>query len=255
MAEESSMQFLHRRRRELLAQVSALKGQLSPKEAELAQIDRMLAAIEPSTDALAGGLPQANSNALVQDYVSALQPFLHNLDGFRDQLKTLSDSGFAEKLKEAVTISPETIAAVKEALEQVYQPVLTDQKFANMTIKELIIQALIDHFPNGGTLAQIRDFIRDGYGRQIEAASLRPQAHRLKADGVLGQDPTTDTWNFIDGKRQIYRMYNHPTSRKAMKELQDDANAAAEELRAKEREPDRGGRAAVIKPHQDDFLG
>jgi hypothetical protein len=36
-----------------------------------------------------------------------------------------------------------------------------------MTIKELVIQALIDHFPKGGTMMEIRDFIRLGYGKTI----------------------------------------------------------------------------------------
>jgi hypothetical protein len=90
-----------------------------------------------------------------------------------------------------------------------------------MTIKQLAIQALLDHFPDGGTLADIRDFIQDAYGRGILPSSLRPQMHRLKADKVLGHEPSTDTWNFRDGMRRKYAWYNHPSSRRAMKELQD----------------------------------
>jgi hypothetical protein len=33
--------------------------------------------------------------------------------------------------------------------------------YADKTIKQLVVQALFDHFPNGGTAADIRDFIRD----------------------------------------------------------------------------------------------
>ena len=73
---------------------------------------------------------------------------------------------------------------------------------AGKTIKELVVQALLDHFPNGGNLIDIRDFIQDAYGRDIMPSSLRPQMHRLKADGVLGQEPSTDIWNFQDGKRR-----------------------------------------------------
>jgi hypothetical protein len=91
------------------------------------------------------------------------------------------------------------------------------------TIKEMVIQALLDHFPDGGTTIEIRDFIQDAYGRDIMPSSLRPQMHRLKADGVLGQDPAADTWNFRDGKRRVYARYSHSSARKAMKELQDEA--------------------------------
>jgi hypothetical protein len=96
------------------------------------------------------------------------------------------------------------------------------QRYAEMTIKELVIQALLDHFPNGGSAIEIRDFIQDAYGRDIMPSSLRPQMHRLKTDGILGQEPTDDKWNFRDGKRALYSMYDHPSSRKAMRELQDE---------------------------------
>ena len=115
-----------------------------------------------------------------------------------------------------------------------------------MTIKELVIQALLDHFPNGGSSQDIRDFIRDAYRRVIPPSSLRPQLHRLKVDQILGQDPSTDTWNFQDGKRKaLYAMYDHPTSRRAMRELQDEPVAD---------DANPSGRAAIMKPHQDDFL-
>jgi hypothetical protein len=90
------------------------------------------------------------------------------------------------------------------------------------TIKEMVIQALLDRFPKGGTLNEIRDFVRDAYGRNIPPSSLRTQMHRLRVDGVLGQEPSTDTWNFRDGKRKLYAMYDHPSSRRAMRELKDD---------------------------------
>jgi hypothetical protein len=38
----------------------------------------------------------------------------------------------------------------------------------------------------------------------LSSRSMRPQMHRLKTDGILGQDPSSDTWNFQDGKRPLY---------------------------------------------------
>jgi hypothetical protein len=60
------------------------------------------------------------------------------------------------------------------------------------------------------------------YGRKILPSSLRPQMNRLKADGVLVYDSSTDTWNLTPEKRLGYVMFDHPMSRKAMQELQDD---------------------------------
>lgn len=73
--------------------------------------------------------------------------------------------------------------------------------YGGKTIKELTLQALLDHFPNGGTAAAIRNFIRDAYDRTIDPAKVRAQMRRLKADSILVHDPLTDTWNFRDGKR------------------------------------------------------
>jgi hypothetical protein len=47
------------------------------------------------------------------------------------------------------------------------------------TIKEMVIQALLDRFPKGALLADIRDFIQDAYGRDLLPSSLRTQMHRL----------------------------------------------------------------------------
>jgi hypothetical protein len=230
MTEETAYHLLQRRRRELEAQISALKGQLAPKEAELAQIDKMLSAADPPPPSVAPSIPQKNSNASMPsgDYVSALLPFLSRSD-VESQLAAIN------KFKESATPSPEVFAQVKEALEQweksfnasISQLVLAqakfDPKFTRMTIKELVVQAIIDHFPNGGKVADIREFIREGYGRDIDAASLRPQMHRLKADNALIQNG--EIWNLDPQKRRLYAQYNHPSTRAAMPELKDDPGA------------------------------
>ena len=200
MVEETVAHFLQRRERELLAQISALRGQLAPKESELTKIQQMrkLLAGEPIQSSLAA-LAKTNSNSVVDQVpVSGLEAAI---DALRNT--TAPDNNAMFGLAALGQIAPAS-------------------KYETMTIKQLVVQALIDHFPKGGTMMEIRDFIRLGYGRTIEPSSMRPQMHRLKADGILGQDASTDTWNFQDGKRQLYAMYDHPTSRAAMKELRDE---------------------------------
>ncbi|HLZ03740.1 MAG TPA: hypothetical protein VKR55_16525 [Bradyrhizobium sp.] len=80
---------------------------------------------------------------------------------------------------------------------------LLSASFANWTIKDLVIQALLDGFPHGATTLELTEFIRTGYSREIDPASLRTQLHRLKAAGILGQEPNTQEWNFRDGKRPL----------------------------------------------------
>jgi hypothetical protein len=190
---ETLAQFLERRKQELLAQISAIEGQLEPKKAELAQIEKITGLI-----AAARGAGLAD---LASDTIIGVAP---------------PASGGPS---EGVVNRP---LGVQPGPWPLSSPPPINERFAAMTHKELVIQALLDHFPNGGTAAGIRDFIRDAYGRVIAPSSLRPQMHRLKAGNILEHTTSTDTWNLNLRKRQLYAMYDHPTSRRAMKELQDD---------------------------------
>jgi hypothetical protein len=92
-----------------------------------------------------------------------------------------------------------------------------------MTIKDCVIQALLDAFPDGDTPGQIREYIFNVSGREIFLSSLWPQMQLLKADGILEQDASIDTWNLRDDKRKfLFAIYHHATTPSAMKELKDD---------------------------------
>lgn len=235
MAEETTLQFLIRRKRELSAQISALRGQLPPKEAELAHIDKMLGLFQPEEIAQAPDSPLAEGSGGITTptFIDVPPEAREMAKKALEQLRNTPSA--ADILKQTIATlnlvgGPEADRAKERLLASVLEARSVAQaKYQKMTIKELAIQALLDHFPNGGTLADIRDFIRDGYGRIIEPSSFRPQMHRLKQDGILGQDPSTDTWNFRDKKRSLYAMYSHPASRAAMKELQDDTPRTAAE--------------------------
>lgn len=211
MTEETAHHLLQRRRRELEAQISALKGQLAPKEAELAQIDKMLAVAGPPPASVAPSIPQRNSNPTdATDYVSMLLPFLENaetIDQARESIRGMLPAA-------------QDVEEIRKVIRDLAVALVPEPKFAHMTIKGLAVQALIDHFPHGGKVADIREFIRVGYSRDVDTASLRPQMHRLKADNVLVQNG--EIWNLDPRKRRLYAQYNHPSSRAAMPELKDE---------------------------------
>jgi len=230
MAEESANQFLRRRQSELKAKAAALNGQLRPIEAELADIEKMLSVAAP---------PAPPPPFVISDRLDGvLQATLNPFEGLDKQLKGAIDS-FAESMSvgpeavERLRQSVEALLPSKEALVALRRALITStrgdaqtaietdfSKYERMTIKELVIQALIDHFPNGGRISEIHKFMKDGYGRDVEPASLRPQMHRLKADEVLFQ--VGDVWNLNTTRRQLYMKYDHPTSRAHMRELQDE---------------------------------
>lgn len=194
MAEETTTQFLQRRRAELSAQISALKGQLSPKEFELAQIDKMLVVL---------GLGSAG-NALTGHFGSGLRPFLDNPGA------------------NALMIDSALSASAADFMAPVGDVIDPTDRYSKMTIKQLVVQAFLDAFPHAATTQELRNFIHSGYGREIEQSSLRPQLHRLKADLVLLFDGNLQAWKLNPEKRKIYTLYDHSRSREAMKELQDE---------------------------------
>ncbi|MBV8104881.1 MAG: hypothetical protein JO223_09720 [Hyphomicrobiales bacterium] len=74
------------------------------------------------------------------------------------------------------------------------------------TVKRLIRQVLASRAPNGATAAQIGDFIRDAYGRDVQPDTLRSQLARSKAQGMIEQR---------DGEWYLTKaglMFDHPTS-------------------------------------------
>ncbi len=210
MTDENLYAFISRRERELRHQIAGLKGQLALIQGQLAQREYELVRIT-----------HIKATDIIEDALGVAN--LPQADS-----NATTQGGVANR-----PLPPEVA-----------------QRFAQMTIKECVIQALLDAFPDGGTAAQICDFMRDAYGRPIQPSSLRPQMHRLKDAGVLGQDPSSDTWNFRDGKRRLYAMYDHPTSRAGMSELKDD-EIGENEPRTRLREV---GEPHTNKKNKDDFL-
>lgn len=56
---------------------------------------------------------------------------------------------------------------------------------ARMTIKEMVVRALGEHFPRGATANQMLDFFRSNWGRREMRTSLSPQLSRLKESGII----------------------------------------------------------------------
>jgi hypothetical protein len=186
MAEETIEQFLDRRERDLIAKATALRSQLAPVEAELIKIQRARASLPPRSGLVLKS-PQ-----------------------FAEQTNVLRSTSLSD------LVDPQTASSLASISD------LVASTFATRSIKDLIIQALLDAYPNGATIADLRHFIHNGYGREIGLGSLRTQIHRLKHAGILQQEQYSDLWNFQTGKRALYSRFDHPSSRKSDVLLQDD---------------------------------
>jgi hypothetical protein len=58
---------------------------------------------------------------------------------------------------------------------------------AKRTIKSMIVSALTSHFDDGATLGEIRTFIMDVFGQEIDRTSISPQLARLRDEGAVEQ--------------------------------------------------------------------
>lgn len=58
--------------------------------------------------------------------------------------------------------------------------------YSKLTIKDLVKKAMVEHFPNGATAAELLDLFWNVWGRtDIERTSLSPQLSRLRNENIL----------------------------------------------------------------------
>jgi hypothetical protein len=75
-----------------------------------------------------------------------------------------------------------------------------------MTIKQMIDNALRDHFRKGATPIELREYFWIAYGRNIDRNSISPQLARLREGGRV--IPVGGKWKLTAAGL----VYDHPTS-------------------------------------------
>jgi hypothetical protein len=69
----------------------------------------------------------------------------------------------------------------------------------HLTLKNLVIKALKEHFPKGADANQLVEFFHNSWGRtDVMRSSLSPQLSRLKVDKVL--DLNGRVWTLVEFK-------------------------------------------------------
>lgn len=82
------------------------------------------------------------------------------------------------------------------------------QVAANLTIKQMIITALRDHFREGATPSDLRDYMKTVYGREVDRNSISPQLARLRGQGAVEQYGLEGKWKLT----RAAKWYDHPSS-------------------------------------------
>jgi hypothetical protein len=154
--------FLARRERELTHQLAVLRGQIESKQRELAEIQRVRANLAPSPPSL---------------------PDTSSFERAADDVREAANRPRVDLMQQADN-----------------PPVAVPSSNEKLTIKSMILTALSSHFHDGATPAELRTFIKDAFGREIDRTSMSPQLARLREDGAVEQ---TDTkWRLSERVRQ-----------------------------------------------------
>src|SRR5579863_3220980 len=143
--------YLQIRERELESQISNVRGELAPLEAELAQVRKIRSLI---ADARAAGLTDLASGAVLPEPIEG----------------TFTTA-------ESALRSLQSINTPKSSLE-----VAAEQ----LTIKQMTLRALGDHFGDtGATPTELRDYMLTVFHKEVDRNSISPQLTRLREEGMV----------------------------------------------------------------------
>lgn len=157
--------------------------------------------IRPAEETLADYLKRRERELIQQTAAirGMLIPKEKQLEEVRQAMKAIGlERSYAEELKSFVdqgqdTPPPNCLSNTLEAAA--FQ---TMQAIAEgLTIKDLILRALNDHFHLGATPSELSDYMKAAYGREIDRNSISPQLARLRDEGLV------QNTNALSGKWEI----------------------------------------------------
>jgi hypothetical protein len=147
--------FLAQHEEDLTAQINEIRINLMPLEAEFAEVRGAKVAI---------GLTQAYS-------------------GFKRLAAALGE--FQQRAQQANIITLPSEPAEQTNNELIMLP--AESPYSHLTMKQLVVKVLQEHFHNGATTRQMLDFFRHAWGRDIARTNLSPQLSRLFHDQIIGR--------------------------------------------------------------------
>jgi hypothetical protein len=201
MPEESLRFFVERRERELVNRLDFARAQVNQLMTELAEVRRAKEALEPieTVSGVTGVLAahEERDTPLVLATVSD-----------ETMANTMADSVFCNNCGEPIKGEPpitddlaqrppchrcgSTARTLRlQAGRFGFAGSASTNPYPGVSIKRLILLAFSDKREfryYGAKASQIREFIRDAYGRDIDRATLSPQITRLQRDGLIKAD-------------------------------------------------------------------
>src|SRR5258708_7402876 len=144
-------------------------------------------------------MDQARPNETLREFLTRREAeLLGEVDALRAQLaareKELAEIRRTKTTLGIAIIEPEGHQQDRDAAYRKLAVALRKTVPAEMTIQDLIMRALVDHFHGGATPAEIGGYIREAYSRDIEPGSIRPNLARLRESGLIVHDGLASRW-------------------------------------------------------------
>jgi hypothetical protein len=225
--------FLEEREKELTEQLAERKRRTIPYEAELAEIRQAKHALDTGAS-LSPTLLQMNK---LRIYLESRERNLRQVvdeinEGSAEEENELAEIG---KVKSSIGLVPANDAKLGDRFGNArwrYVDEAVDIPYQSLSIGELVIRALRDHFPDGATMAQLIEFFRDKWGREIDRSSLSPQLSRLYKRHAVGRIPSLPGWFQIPVGALVgdVRAYRHRHTKKIGFKLPNQAEEQDELL-------------------------
>ena len=206
---ESLRDFLDRRERELLIELVPAENQVLAIRAELAEIHHAKASLEASAKQLTDEVHRERG---------VLDPSLGSSPG---ELRPFGFGSLGER-------RPFGLGGVVDFGGLESGPLTLRQE--RLSIKQMILMVLeqeVKFRRHGATASEIRESIKNEFGREIEGTSLSPQLSRLRDDGYV--DVHENRWKLTNPRaKTAMSLTNNPNfvGRQMSSALHDHANEA-----------------------------
>lgn len=126
----------------------------------------------------------------IKDLRNTLAPLERELDDVRKAKSLIFERGDAFRGVQVIYKFPDDTVHVIPRVK-----VSKTSSPSDMTLKQMVVLALREQFPNGATAKELLQFFKNAWGRDVQRPSLSPQLSRLKEDRII--DRKGKVWSLV----------------------------------------------------------
>lgn len=127
-----------------------------------------------------------SQRSVVLGHLKPIDDELAQVKKMKALIASAREAGLTDLASEALLAAPPQPPS--GPIEAVQTAALKALSEADLTIKEMILRALRDHFHNtGASPSELRDYMKSAYEKDIDRNSISPQLARLREESMVDQ--------------------------------------------------------------------